>query len=889
MKKVISLIAFLFFINSTTIFAQPQKISILTDQSSLKEIATELSTYLKSIYNDDIFSVIDMILSTGDVIILQTNTDFEIEEFKVSSNKNNNGQVILTISGGSTNAVKYGVFQFLEEIGFGFYLSHEMQPKNIGELELENIFLKDKPLVKNRLVFNWHNFLSGCSAWNLEEWKFYIDQTSKMRFNGLMTHFYANDPSFTFSHNGVEKAVGYMPNTKSGRQYGTQQVNDVTRMVGGEVFDSLVFGSETSKVPDRERVAKAKELVKSIHKYATSKSMKIWFGYDVDYPLANPPEIIATLPENAKINIKREPNKYFGMPDSNISLPIPDSPEGLNYYRSQINQLLLQYPEIDNLVLWTRTSGSAFLTLKYDEFPEKWKIEFDKIVWKNPSIDKKDENITGRFAVSKIYQAVRKCLDEAGKNEIKLWAGSWRVSWLEQANLFYPDYVGFIPLDYHTDYFSDNEKLQILKNISKKREVLPIIWAHHDDGYYIGSPYSPYGSLHSKIKSIGNTGIGVIHWTTKPLDIYFKNTEQQIWKRTRNATLQNTADFMARRVVSPTKINKMSSYLVDWVNNSPKFGRETRTYFIDRLIEDSEYQSVLQKGAERIQLLDEIGEIENPQIKYFKALEEFCIDFYKTQYIYQQALLACKSGNLKIATDLIKSCNPENTIQMYANASSINEITKGEKGVIVEMNLSWLPLINSLKQTLRQKPALYNFGLVNFPDMGVGLLNTNYFIDNVKYLWRNYGEAETGGNYFENSQIISSTGNQNLVEICSSGVKSEDSLLIEIKPIACDISPSQLKNPDYFAPGKYRITLTFNEHEYSQSGKRVFDIQISDSKTQTRLIKDSIDILALTGSRDNVLSKTYEVTLHENNSLLVLLKSINGECIINGLQLEPVQ
>jgi hypothetical protein len=871
-----------------TFNSSAKNIGIVTRSTLLKPQAEILEYYLDSMYKSDSFAILNEMPVSGNAIVLKSDLDLEPEEFSIISKTNENGQIILTIAAGHPSGMYYGICQFLEELGCGFFLSFETIPEKIGEIELRGFQVSEKPLVKDRFVFNWHNFLSGCSSWDFEEWKQYIDQSSKMRFNGLMTHFYANDPSFVFSYNGIEKKVGFMPNTSKGRQYGTQQVNDVRRMVAGNVFDDAVFGSQTSKVPDNVRVEESRTLIQNIHKYAKSKFMDVWFGYDVDYELANPQEIMTTLPDDAKIKIKRKPDKYFGMPDSVFYLPVPDSPEGFAYYKSQVSQLFMQFPNIDNLVLWTRTSGSAFLTLRYNEFPENWKKEFDKIADSNPEIDKTDENITGRFATSKIYKTIRKCLDEIDKTEIKLWAGSWRTSWLEQADWFYPKEVGFIPLDYNVDYFTVEEKHQILKNISKNRELLPVVWAHHDDGAFIGSTYVPYENLQSKVESVGNTGLGVIHWTTKPLDIYFKNTEQQLWQRTKNASLKNTANLMAARMVTSDNAEKMSEYLQKWVTEGPKFGRETSPRFIDHLISKEDFDNVLKGCKKRILILESIQEPDNKQVQYFKLLEEFCIDFYVAQFNYQEALRECNSGNFLPAQNFIKNCHPEEVIEKYANASSKNSLTKGEKGVIVELNLSWLPLINSLKQTLREKPVLYNFGEVNFPDMGVGLLNTNYFIDSDKNLWRNFGESETGGEYFANNNVKIEADNHALAEICTQGICANDSLVIEIKPFAVDISPAVLKNPDYFMPGKYLLTLIFNEHEFTKRGKREFRIQISDDKNQINPISEPIDIFAQTDKKNKVLIKTYSIEFHEKNSLKLILKNSKNRAIINGIKLEPL-
>jgi hypothetical protein len=886
MKNIFFLFAALILLSSCK-----EKITIVTTENAddiEKFAAIELSKYLTQIYPDYAFHISET-HNGGKLIFLKADTETPgIKDNAEGYLIKNEGEKAYILSNGKTGLI-YGVYGILEKLGCGFYLSGDMLPKQKEVFDFKEWELSNRPLIKDRLVFNWHNFLSGCSSWDLDNWKHYIDQSLKMRYNGIMTHFYANDPSFIFSYNGIEKEAGFMPNTINGRQYGTQQVNDVRRMVAGQIFSDSVFGSQSSKVTDEQRVEKARELMQNVFKYASSKYMNIWFGYDVDYALANPQKIIATLPNHAKIKIRRHTDKYFGMPNSEFYLPIPDSPEGFAYYQSQITQLLEQFPEINNLVLWTRTSGSAFLTLSYNEFPKRWQNEFDELAATNSKFDKNNENITGRFATSKIYRTVRACLDKIGKNKIKLWAGSWRSTWLEQADWFYPEDVGLIPLDYNTDYFSIPQKRQILETISNNRKVLPVVWAHHDDGRYIGSPVEPYKNLYSKLESINTSGVGIIHWTTKPLDFYFKNVEQQIWQSTKNATLEYTATEMSKNLVNAHSIEIMSEYLINWVVDGPKFGRETRTWFIDHLISKEDYKRTIKSCGDRIKLLNSINEPQNRNIKYFRDLENFYIEFFKNQFNFQQALFACKSDSFKEAQKLLKQCNPDEVINMYAEASSVNGITLGEKGVVVEMNLSWLPLIRSLQQTLRQKPTYYNFGKVNFPDLGVGLLKTSYFIDNKNNIWRNFGEAETGGKPFINGKVQNEGADTSLIEICSTGIQSKDSIRIQLLPIGADVSPSKLKNPNYFLPGKYKLNLIFCEHEFSKKGERKFRICVTNKKNGKRLINETIDILDTTAKRNHVVTKTYSIELKEKDNLnLVLIGDKHNGVIISGLVLEPV-
>jgi hypothetical protein len=886
--KITKLVLFVFLVAGMLSCSKTKEVQIINESPVLQEQAEILRTYLEEIYPDYSFTTSNKIQSEKEAIVLNLDPNLESEAFAATPKKMEDGQLILTISAGSQSGIHYAVFKLLEELGCGFFLSFEQVQAKTDKLNLAEIQFSDKPLSKERFVFNWHNFLSGCSSWDLEEWKHYIDQSAKMRYNGLMTHLYADDPSTVFSHNGVCKKGGYMPNTQTGRQYGTQQVNDVRRLIGGEVFDSPVFGSEASKVPDDARVNEAKELVKEIHNYASKRFMDVWYGFDIDYAAANPREILFTLPESAKIKVKRNPSKYGGSPYPEIYLPIPDSPEGIEYYRSQVTQIFKDYPEIDNLVVWTRGGGSPFLTLKYDEFPQRWKTEFDALAALDTKYDKKNKDITGRFATAKVYKTILKCMKELGKGDVKLWAGSWRHTWLEYANWFYPEEIGFIPLDQGINFFTDQQLFKGLIDVSKERELIPVVWAHHDDRAYVGSPYIPYEDLQSKIDSLGSTGLGVIHWTTKPLDIYFKNTELQAWGNTKNHPLESTAGFMSQRLVSPVDADAFGKYLTNWVNEGPRFGRETRTWFMDEKIEKEEYEHIIEGCENRIKLLEGLKEQDNLHIQYFKKLEAFCAVFYHTEYSYQQALQEARKGNYKEATALMEKCDPAGVIEKYTEASKINGVSKGEKGIILEMNLSWKPFLSSLNQTLGKEKVFYNFGKVNYPDFVIGVLNTNFFIDSEQKLWRNYGEDETKGKFFSNAGNEITADNAALAEICADGIESKETMHISLKPIAYDISPGQLECPDFFKPGKYELTLIFNEHEYSGEGSRIFELEVSHSNEPSKTITETIDIFKEAGGKNKVLTKTFPISLESKDNLQIVLKSKKGTCLINGLILRPL-
>ena len=74
-----------------------------------------------------------------------------------------------------------------------------------------------------------------------------------------------------------------------------------------------------------------------------------------------------------------------------------------------------------------------------------------------------------------------------------------------------------------------------------------MIWAQHDDGNYIGRPYTPFPEFHAKLADAKAGGFGIIHWTTRPLDLFFASHTKQVWQSTKDQPLRTTCDEMAER------------------------------------------------------------------------------------------------------------------------------------------------------------------------------------------------------------------------------------------------------------------------------------------------------------------------------------------------------
>ena len=411
--------------------------------------AEELAGYLQHIYPQERFVSGEQLSTSGRAILVGSiQNEPRLKEFLVAKPTEPESYVVTTanraqlgiIAGADTRGLVYGVYALLERLGCGFYLSYDAIPApRHNPFSLDRWQLADRPLVGNRLVFNWHNFLSGCSAWNLPQWKAWTLQSQKQGFNAIMVHAYGNNPMVSFRFNGKTKPVGYLSTTVKGRDWSTMHVNDVRRLWGGEVFDQPVFGAEAAMAPDDQRAAAAQKLMQDVFAYAGQRAMNVFFADDVDTISANPQDLILTLPPEARFAI--------GNTARPVWLANPETPEGYRFYKAQVESLLAAYPQITCLVAWFREGGTPWMDLKIAEMPAAWQEEYKAAIAATPRAAK-FRYAHNMFAIGKIVRAFERALGELSHGRVQLAAGTWHFAFLPAADLFMPRQVKLIVLDY---------------------------------------------------------------------------------------------------------------------------------------------------------------------------------------------------------------------------------------------------------------------------------------------------------------------------------------------------------------------------------------------------------------------------------------------------------
>lgn len=648
----------------------------------------------------------------------------------------------------------------------------------------------NKPLFQERIMFNWHNFLSSCSTWNLEDWIRWTKQAQKMGYNAIMVHAYANNPMGTFTFKGKERPVGYLSSSAKGRDWGTMHINDVRRMVGGNVFDGPVFGSDAAMVPDEQRVQSARKLMGQVFADAAQRGMGVYFAVDMDTQESNSQELITMLPESARF--KNE---------NGLWLANPDTPEGYSYYKAAVSCWIQAYPQITTLAVHARHSATDWVGLD-KSIPAEWRKEYEAEILRNPEA-KKYKYSTGLFAYSKVARAFQRALKELGASKTKVAVGTWGYEFLPGFDAFLPKNMAVYSLDYDALYGSPEitrpEVRTLLAKVGANRPLIEIIWAHHDDGQFFGRSYTPFKDFSRLLTECNAAGFGVLHWMTRPLDLFSVAHARQVFSETRDEPLRVSCDWYADQMLGEPQLGE---YLYRWVTEAPMFGRETNLMLIPEYL--TKQDKVIAGCRDRLKLLENA---KGKNANYFKGLEAFIIAFYETQTKYQDCETAYKNGDVATARTFIGNCNPEEVIRHFAAFTSIGGITPGEKGLLVSLNTRWLVYFDRMRQMLGMAPVRINFGPTSHDKLAgqPGILT--YLFDADHHIWQTLGTKET--------EVETFTVPLADREIGRNGLISNKSFKVEACPLA---------QRGVLPEGNYRLKLMFLDPNSTVKGQRVFKV-----------------------------------------------------------------
>tara|TARA_R110002049_G_scaffold308910_1_gene514818 strand:- start:6043 stop:7998 length:1956 start_codon:yes stop_codon:yes gene_type:complete len=537
----------------------------------------------------------------------------------------------------------------------------------------------------------------------------------------------------------LKKKTGYLTSTVKGRDWGAEHVNDVRRLIGGEIFNGPVFGSKAAMVSDEQRNESVKKLMQQVFQYADQIGMKIIYAMDIDTHSANPQDIILSLPKEARLKTK-----------GTFHLVNPDTDEGYAYYKKRISDLLETYPQIDQIAFWKRRVKyqTPWKDLKYEYFPESWRKEYDEIIANHIEI-RDDEFSEPTFPLSKLITTYIKAIEELGY-KVEYSCGSWDFPFLKTANVFLPKDIALMPLDYKIA-FGDKEISSMLKSIGRERKLYPIVWAHHDDHRYIGKPYTPWKNFSELLKDSNSDGFGIIHWKTRPLDLYFTSLSRQTWSSTENEDLSKTVDYFVQKTFGEGH-ETLNKYMNSWIREAPMFGRETSDSFFDygefiigeERREPSEFLVDVQKRKQLLEAvnLSKLNKNGLETLQFYKGMEDFFESTIKNQQLVKEAQIAVQNGYLDKAREVILKVDLEESLKKYIDYTSFGERSRGEEAMIISLNLRWIPDVWVLRQLTGLSPIRYNFQPTSHDSLAQWPGHYTYFIDKKNNHWYGLGQKE---------------------------------------------------------------------------------------------------------------------------------------------------
>jgi hypothetical protein len=192
---------------------------------------------------------------------------------------------VAAIAAATPVGVLYGAYTLLEQMGVGFYLGGDALPGHDLPLELPaSLEVRQKPVFAVRGSLPWYNFLNSPTTWDLDDFKYFFDQISKMKQNFVGFHTYDSEPLAPYVKEG--KLVYAEPLVTS-KTYAWGAVRGLTTgqfgFGTGDYFDQELFGSRaTTESKDREdAIRRTQALLAAGLEYGRRRGVRVCVGFEV--------------------------------------------------------------------------------------------------------------------------------------------------------------------------------------------------------------------------------------------------------------------------------------------------------------------------------------------------------------------------------------------------------------------------------------------------------------------------------------------------------------------------------------------------------------------------------------------------------------------------------
>ncbi len=578
------------------------------------------------------------------------------------------GKTILLVAGKSPIAVLYGVYTLLED-GFGalFTLAGDFLPPK-KTLQLPRLHQTYKPAFKIRGVLPWYNFFNSPTAWNLEDYIFFIDQLSKQKLNFLGFHSYDFEPFCAYPWEG--KLVGGEPllNT-SHPNWGTHPMRTSEFAFGTDAyFCEEYFGAEVSLdyKTREEGIEKAQSLLREALSYAKSKGMKVCLGFEVSGDPTNPLE--------------------------------------QERLKARIRHLIKTYPFLDYIWIWEPegmgVNGIEPPSLRSfsGAYYKRWEKHFAYL--------EEPKRIAEAVRMSLYAILAHRFLKNIAP-QVRLIVSGWGGDrWLHFSD-FFPGMDKILPKDIIFSALDNinptDDVASAYGKLSPQRERWPIPWFEFDGDQWFPQPWNlRYEKLMRDALSKGCQGILAIHWRTRGIEETCAFLSSFCWHP--DLTFRGFYDRYASRLIGERKGREFSQILRSlqelgyrWIGGAGQSECGSFSWSAGELPKVERLKELRERLARLREGLAEEGNIrEAERVDYYLRTADWALLYHETAeaMITTNALLmkmreAQLKGEEERAKRLAEEALSILPISRFAEALKIyaqNIASRGELGVLATIN-----------------------------------------------------------------------------------------------------------------------------------------------------------------------------------------------------------
>lgn len=333
-----------------------------------------------------------------------------------------------------------------------------------------------------RGVLPWHNFLSGPTAWNLEDYRNYLDECQKHGINFIGFHNYTGggeryatyvEPMIKIEYknilpqacfdNSLTARWGYLPMKVKDYAFDTGRVFPLPP--GAEAFGS--DASVTSSTP-HEHYDKAQALMRNVLNLAHERGIRMAMGF----------EFGVLPPEYFSLNIMGD---CFYWPGEANMVPNPRNPLAIELHYAVLDNILETYPDIDYIWMWLNEHSFMGVdvqrALQNPSFAEAYKTGVSYF----EEVTDESARFVGVWALEYMKLTTEYLKSKGSKAQVILggWGGGNQLpSILEGLNKALPRDVIFSCLN---PDLGKAPQPNFLTDIARNRNVWAVPWLEGDD------------------------------------------------------------------------------------------------------------------------------------------------------------------------------------------------------------------------------------------------------------------------------------------------------------------------------------------------------------------------------------------------------------------------